>query len=181
MRPGFEQRLCTTREGGTGSVSEQDRQPEFMPDRFEAGSHNAIGIIGLLEGVKWVVKQTVEKLAQHERALSKAFLDRILDQEGITCYGPRNLEDRTAVFSIRIEGFEPYELANLLESEYGVLTRPGLHCAPGVHGALGTLQRGGTTRFSFGPFLTVKDVTWAADAVVEVARTRSSKAFAPST
>jgi cysteine desulfurase family protein len=181
IRPGFEPQLCTTREGGTGSVSEKDRQPDFMPDRFEAGSHNAIGIIGLLEGVKWVAGQTIEKLAEHERALSKAFLERILGQEHVTCYGPRTVEDRTAVFSIRIDGFEPYELANVLESEYGVLTRPGLHCAPGVHTAFGTLQRGGTTRFSFGPFLTVEDVTYAADAVVDLARMRTASALTPTT
>jgi cysteine desulfurase family protein len=175
IRPGLEDRLSTVREGGTGSVSEQDRQPQFMPDKFEAGSHNAIGIIGLLAGIRWVAGQTVEKLAEHERALSQAFLERIRDTEGLTWYGPRTLDNRTAVFSIRLEGYEPYELANLLESKYGILTRPGLHCAPGAHQAFGTLPGGGTTRFSFGPFLSVEDAAYAGNAVLELAHSRAAK------
>ena len=168
IRPGLEKVLSTLEEGGTGSVSEQDRQPEFMPDRYEAGSHNAIGIAGLLEGVKWIAGQTVEKLAVHDRELSKIFLDKISKVEGLTLYGPRGLDHRTSVFSIRMNGFEPYELSRLLEKEGGVLTRPGLHCAPMVHRSFGTLSLGGTTRFSFGPFLSAADVEFAGDLVAEL-------------
>jgi len=170
IRPGLEKVLSTLEEGGTGSVSEQDRQPEFMPDRYEAGSHNAIGIAGLLEGVKWIAGQTVEKLAEHDRALSKIFLDKISKVEGLTWYGPRGLDHRTSVFSIRIKGFEPYELSRLLEKEGGVLTRPGLHCAPMAHRSFGTLNLGGTTRFSFGPFLSAEDVEFAGSLVAELSR-----------
>src|SRR5699024_10684299 len=69
IRPSIEQRMTTVREGGTGSISEQDIQPGFMPDKFEAGSHNAIGILGLSEGVKWILDKKVENLWQHETQL----------------------------------------------------------------------------------------------------------------
>jgi selenocysteine lyase/cysteine desulfurase len=77
------------------------------------------------------------------------------------------------VFSVRIEGLEPYELAAVLESHYGILTRPGLHCAPLAHAALGTAEFGGTVRFSFGPFLAKQDVKYATDALAEIAMSRA--------
>jgi selenocysteine lyase/cysteine desulfurase len=173
----LEKILCPIREGGTGSVSENDRQPDFMPDRYESGSHNAIGIIGLLEGVKWVAHKTVEALHAHDRELVATFIEGLGDIQGLKLYGPQGVMHRTSVFSVSIDGFEPYELAGVLESTYGILTRPGLHCAPMVHQALGTLARGGTTRFSFGPFLAMPDVQYAADALAEIALSRNTASF----
>jgi cysteine desulfurase family protein len=169
IRPGLENVLHTIRQGGTGSVSEQDRQPEFMPDKFEPGSHNAVGIAGLLAGLKWLEGQTIEKLAAHDLALTTAFLEEIRDIEGLTFYGPQDAHGRLGVFSVSLEGFTPAELAARLETEFGILTRPGLHCAPGIHRKLGTTSQGGTTRFSFGPFLTVEDVRYAAEALAIIA------------
>jgi cysteine desulfurase family protein len=169
IRPGLEQSLRPLREGGTGSVSENDRQPEFMPDKFEPGSHNAIGIIGLSEGVKWILEQGVEKLAAHDLELVRVFLEGVSDVEGLTYYGPPGVKNRLGVFSVRIEGLEPYELSAILESSYGILTRPGLHCAPLAHNAINTTQFGGTTRFSFGPFLTRQDIKFVTDALAEIA------------
>jgi selenocysteine lyase/cysteine desulfurase len=156
-------------EGGTGSLSERDRQPEFMPDRFESGSHNAIGIIGLSAGVQWILDQTVQRLESHGLSLMRTFLEGIGDIERLHYYGPRGVRHRTGVFSVRLEGLEPYELAAVLETEYGILTRPGIHCAPLIHQALGTAPLGGTTRFSFGPFLSVQDVKFATDALAQIA------------
>jgi cysteine desulfurase / selenocysteine lyase len=172
IRPGMENRLATLREGGTGSVSEQDTQPDFLPDKYEPGSHNAIGIIGLSEGVAWVMDQTVEKLAAHDRMLLKTFLDVTEGVEGLTSYGPPRLEDRVGVVSVRVDGFEPQELAAVLESSFGILTRAGLHCAPLAHQSIGTLSIGGTTRLSFGPFVTMKDVKFAAEALTQIAVSR---------
>jgi cysteine desulfurase / selenocysteine lyase len=169
IRPGIENRLRTIREGGTGSVSELDVQPDFLPDRFEPGSHNAVGIIGLSEGVQWLTDQTMQKVAEHDRALLEAFLDGVSDVEGITCYGPRAIRQRVSVASVRVEGFEPAELSAVLESSFGILTRSGLHCAPLAHETLGTLTSGGTTRLSFGPFLSLDDVRYAADALTRIA------------
>lgn len=172
IRPGLEKILRPLKEGGTGSVSEQDRQPEFMPDRFEPGSHNAIGIAGLSEGVRWVAEQTLAKLAAHDLELIGTFLDGIADVEGITLYGPKGVKHRTGVFSIRVEGYDPQELAAILETSFGILTRPGIHCAPLAHEAIGTASTGGTVRFSFGPFVTAQDVGFATDALAQIACTR---------
>ena len=169
VRPGIEKVLRPLKEGGTGSASEQDRQPDFMPDKYEPGSHNAIGIAGLLEGALWVAEQTVQKLAAHDQELVRTFLEGIRDIEGLTYYGPRGGKDRIGVFSIRVEGYDPQELSAVLEGSYGILTRPGLHCAPLAHEAIGTAAMGGTTRLSFGPFTTRQDVTFAAEALAQIA------------
>ena len=173
IRPGLEGVLRTIREGGTGSVSEQAVQPDFMPDKFEPGSHNAIGIIGLSEGVKWVAERTVQKLAEHDLSLRRSFIEGVGDVEGLTYYGPQGVKDRIGVFSVRVEGYEPHELSAVLESHYGILTRSGIHCAPLAHAAIGTAALGGTTRLSFGPFLSVQDVKYATDALAEIATSRA--------
>jgi cysteine desulfurase / selenocysteine lyase len=164
--------LRTIREGGTGSVSELAVQPDFLPDKYEPGSHNAIGIIGLSDGVRWAGEQTVERLAEHEMDLVRIFLDGVSDVEGLTYYGPRGVRNRIGVFSVRIEGYDPHELSTVLEGSYGILTRSGIHCAPLAHAAIGTAESGGTTRFSFGPFLTKQDVKFATDALAEIAMSR---------
>jgi cysteine desulfurase/selenocysteine lyase len=175
IRPGLEKVLRPLREGGTGSVSETDRQPDFMPDRFEAGSHNAIGIAGLSAGVKWILDQGIEKLAVHDRELTLTFIEGISDIAGLTYYGPRGPRDRVGVFSVRLEGYDPQELSMVLESSYGILTRPGIHCAPLAHEAIGTANLGGTTRFSFGPFVSAQDVQYATDALAQIAIARMEK------
>ena len=176
IRPGLEKVLVPLREGGTGSFSEDDRQPDFMPDKFEPGSHNAIGIAGLSEGVQWVIDQTVEKLHGQELDLVRTFIDGVSDIEGLTYFGPQGVRNRLGVFSVRVADFSPTQLAAALENDYGILTRPGLHCAPLIHAALGTTAAGGTARLSFGPFLSKQDVKYATDALAEVAsRTLAAK------
>jgi cysteine desulfurase/selenocysteine lyase len=172
VRPGVEKILRTLKEGGTGSLSELDRQPDFLPDKYEPGSHNAIGIAGLNAGVKWILDQGIETLASHDLDLVRTMLEGLGGVEGLHYYGPRGVKHRLGVFSVRIDGFEPYELAAVLESHYGILTRPGIHCAPLAHQALGTAELGGTTRLSFGPFLSKQDVKFAADALAEIAAQR---------
>ena len=169
VRPGLESSLRPLREGGTGSFSEHDRQPDVMPDKFEAGSHNAIGIAGLAAGVEWLLEQGIEKLAAHDLDLVRTFIEGVGDVEGLTYHGPQGVKNRLGVFSVSVRGLDPQELSAVLESHYGILTRSGLHCAPLAHGALGTLEKGGTTRFSFGPFLTRQDVKYATDALAEAA------------
>ena len=178
IRPGIEWRMRTCREGGTGSASEIDRQPDFMPDRFESGSHNAIGILGLSEGVRWILDQTVEKLWTHEQSLIRTMiegLDELSDAVGsssVRFLGPQGIKNRCGVFSITLgadRGFDnPQALSDVLEQEYGLLTRSGIHCAPLAHATFNTRDRGGATRFSFGPFLTVQDVKYATDALAQV-------------
>ncbi len=174
LRPGMEKRVATTREGGTGSVSELDRQPDFMPDKYEPGSHNAIGIIGLSEALAWIESQTIQKLHSQQLDLTRTFLEGVSGIDGLTYFGPQGIRNRTSVFSVTIDGISPHDLSTILETTYGILTRPGLHCAPLAHQTLGTTDRGGTTRFSFGPFLTPQDVKYATDALADIAANVSS-------
>jgi len=178
IRPGLENILTPLKEGGTGSVSEQDRQPEFMPDKYESGSHNAIGIIGLSAGVQWVLDQTVEKLAAQEKNLTRMFIDGVSTIDGLTYFGPRGVRDRIGVFTVRIDGIDAQELAATLESSYGILTRAGIHCAPLIHQAIGTAASGGATRFSFGPFLSMQDIKYATDALADIAMAVKGKTVA---
>jgi cysteine desulfurase family protein len=169
IRPGIEKLLAPLREGGTGSFSEDDRQPDFMPDKYEPGSHNAIGLAGLSEGVQWVIDRGIDDIRAHELDLIRTFIDGVGDIDGLQYFGPQGVRDRLGVFSVRVAGFTPTQLATALENDYGILTRPGLHCAPLIHAALGTTECGGTTRLSFGPFLTKQDVKYATDALADVA------------
>lgn len=173
VRPGIEKILRPLKEGGTGSISEQPMQPEFLPDKYESGSHNAIGIAGLAEGVRWVAEQTVEKLHGHDLDLVRTFLDGVSDVDGLRFFGPQGVRDRIGVFSVQMDGYDAHELAVVLETGYGILTRPGIHCAPLAHATLGTADCGGTTRFSFGPFLSKQDVKYATDALAEIASSRA--------
>jgi cysteine desulfurase family protein len=174
IRPGIEKRMLTFKEGGTGSISEQPWQPEFMPDRFEPGSHNAIGIAGLSAGVQWLIDRGSQRMIAHDRELMATFIEGIsvVEIPGLRYFGPQGVSNRVGVFSVRLEGFTPHELAAALESRYGILTRPGIHCAPGAHEAIGTLADGGTTRFSFGPFLSQSDVNFATDCLADIVISR---------
>jgi len=175
IRPGLEKQMTPLRHGGTGSLSEQDIQPDFMPDKFESGSHNAIGIAGLAAGVEWVLQKTIHALYQHDQMLCCTFMESIDGIDGLRFLGPQGIKNRMGVFSVRIkkrkgEGeIDPLQLAHRLENEFGILTRPGLHCAPLAHRHLGTLDTGGTTRLSFGAFLSALDVRYAADALATIA------------
>ncbi|HUN80409.1 MAG TPA: aminotransferase class V-fold PLP-dependent enzyme [Phycisphaerae bacterium] len=169
IRPGLEKELRPLMEGGTGSISENPMQPDFLPDKFESGSHNAIGIAGLGAGLAWIEKKTVAALREHDLALSKRFLERAAEIGGLTIYGPLDARERTAVFSIRLADLEPAELSALLDTEFGILSRSGLHCAPLAHEAIGTSAVGGTTRLSFGAFNTLADVDRCAAALGQLA------------
>ena len=169
LRPGMERLVRPLREGGTGSRSDEPRQPETMPDKYESGSHNTIGLAGLLAGIEWVLERGIDSIAAHERSLCQTFLDGIDDIEGLEYFGPRGVRDRIGVFSVRVGDLSPAELARRLEADFGILSRPGLHCAPHVHATLQTTAGGGTTRLSFGPYVSVQDVKFATDALATIA------------
>ncbi len=171
IRPGIEKIMQPLKEGGTGSVSEQPRQPEVLPDRFESGSHNAIGIAGLAEGVQWLLDRGMQQVMSHDRELIATFIEgvSVVEIPGLRYFGPQGVANRVGVFSVRMDGFTPHELALALEKGYGILTRAGIHCAPLAHEAIGTLATNGTTRFSFGPFLSVADVNYATDCLADLA------------
>jgi cysteine desulfurase family protein len=148
------------REGGTGSVSEEETQPDFLPDKYEPGSHNALGLAGLKAGLEFILKEGVSKIRAHEEMLTAQFLNGAQNIPGLTVYGPIDASCRVAVLPIRLEGFTPLELSQRLYAEGGLMTRSGLHCAPGAHQAIGTYSQG-TTRFSFGYFNKISELEYA--------------------
>jgi cysteine desulfurase/selenocysteine lyase len=168
IRAGLADQLQTWREGGTGSESERPVQPATGPDKFEAGSHNAPGIAGLLAGVRWVLSRGVENLRQHELHLCRRMIDGLRQIRGLRFFGPHQAQQRVGVFSVRVEGLTPEELSAALEERFGILTRSGLHCAPLAHRTIGTAASGGTTRFSFGPFLEEEDIDTALEALAQL-------------
>ena len=169
LRPGMEKHVRPLREGGTGSRSEDAVQPSELPDKYEPGSHNAIGLAGLLAGVRWLRSEGLAKLVDHERALVSTFIGAVSGIDGLRYLGPQGVKDRIGVFSLVLAGCEPQELSAMLETGFGVLTRSGIHCAPWMHDAAGTIGGGGATRLSFGPFVTKQDVRFAADALAQIA------------
>ena len=148
---GAEKLLSTIKEGGTGSQSQEAFQPETMPQKFEIGTHNLVGIAGLAASTGWLLKRGIAAIREHEERLCKVFMSLAAGIDHLTAYGPADAARRVGVFSVNIDGMSPTGLAAALEAR-GILTRPGLHCAPLVHKAIGTFPSG-TCRISFGPFM----------------------------
>jgi cysteine desulfurase family protein len=178
VRPDVETRLRPTRQGGTGTQSELPRQPETLPDRYEPGNHNLPGLAGLGAALAWLAEQAPSALFEHGQALRTALVGGLVGVPGITLYCSANSSDQGStpraveVLSLSVAGYDPQELAAILESTQGIQARAGLHCAPLAHGALGTLPNGGTLRLSWGPFNTQAQI----DLVVEVLRTVATSA-----
>lgn len=164
VRPDVE--LAFWREGGTGSISHEINQPTFMPDRLEAGTPNTIGIAGLGAGVKYLSQLGVETVGQREAALAERLRAGLKQVPGLTLYTPGV---SMGVFSISLEGYDSSELSVVLEREYGILTRPGLHCAPLAHKAIGTYPHG-TTRISVGYATTEDEVVAVVKALLHLSK-----------
>lgn len=155
--------------GGTGSRSEHETQPDFMPDRLEAGTPNTIGLAGLAAGLDFVLTTGVDIIREQEKRLTDRFLQGLAGVPGLTVYGPPDADSRVAVVSLNLDGWSPSDLARSLEHDFGLLTRAGLHCAPQAHRTIGTFPRG-AVRFSFGFFNTPKEIDAALKALTRLAR-----------
>lgn len=144
------------KDGGTGSNSNLMVQPDFLPDKFESGTLNTPGIAGLCEGVKYIKKVGRKNIKKHEEVLIEYFLNEIKKLSYIKIYGPQNYENRASVVSINIEGIDSSKAGYML-NKYGIAVRTGYHCAPLIHGIIGTMNRG-TVRISPGYFNTFDDI-----------------------
>lgn len=168
LEPDFARALRPTVTGGTGSASDEEVQPDYLPDKFEPGTPNLPGIYGLKAAVDFLLDTGVEALQAHEAALTERFLSPLRSISDVRLAGPWDGRDRVAVFSLDFLTVDNALAADRLEREYGILTRCGLHCAPAAHRTLGTFPRG-TVRFSPGWYSTDSDVDAALRAVAEIA------------
>jgi len=169
LRPRVETMLAPLRFGGTGTQSEEDRQPETLPDKYEPGNHNLPGLAGLAAACEFLRLHTVEAVHAQLSRLTARLLDGLKQMNELTVYGPPTTAERTSVVSLAVRGYDPQEFAAALDSAAGVQSRAGLHCAPRMHAALGTLESGGLVRLSLGWATTEADVDRALDAIGAIA------------
>ncbi len=173
IRPGIERQLDCYRLGGTGTHSEDDHQPTQMPERYESGNHNAPGLAGLNAALEHLQSETVEAVRRAEVELTGRLVEGLRSLARVTVYGHASRGEHSlpqvGVVSFNVKGFAPHEAASILDDSFGIQARAGLHCAPGVHRWLGTLDTGGTIRFSVGPFTTPAEIDHAIASVHELA------------
>lgn len=157
--------------GGTGSISHTEEIPDFLPDRFEPGTPNIPGILGLHAALSDLEHISMEKTLHHEMTLTQQFMDGVLDldpqEKYLRLIGRKNTTDRCAVVSLQTLQKDMAMAAYELDSTYGIMTRVGLHCAPSAHKTLGTYPEG-TIRFSFGPENTAEEIDLAIKALKEI-------------
>jgi cysteine desulfurase family protein len=153
--------------GGTGSMSEKTEQPGFMPDRLEVGTQNALGIAGLKAGVEFILGETVEKIRSHEMKLTERMLEGLAAIDGVVIHGTRDPHRQTATVAFNVNGIEPSDVGDILDKEYDIAVRVGLHCAPVAHQTMGTYPRG-TVRVSAGYLNTTADIDALVSAVTEI-------------
>jgi len=160
-------------EGGTGSQSQNTCQPEFLPDKFEIGTLNTPGIAGLLSGINYLNNKGLDSIREKEQYLTKIFIEELLNIESIEVYGTKDAFKSTATISINSTKINNSELGYILDNEYGIMVRTGLHCAPLAHKSIGTFPQG-TLRFSFGPFNDIKDINYTLYALTSILKKTSS-------
>jgi cysteine desulfurase family protein len=170
IAPGCEEFLLPLRQGGTGSQSDEDRQPDLLPDKYEPGNLNVPAVLGLGEGVQFLNQHGLPQVHEHARQLTARFLEGFGSIEGVRIYGPRDVDRQLGVVSISLAGVDPRDVAAMLDSSHRIQVRAGVQCAPLMHASLGTTKLGGTIRFSVSVFTTDEDVDMAVSAVAEIAR-----------
>lgn len=164
-------RLTPIKRGGTGSRSEWEEQPNFLPDMCESGTANAVGLAGLAAGVRWVRDRGVEAIREHEIRLTQQLIDGLREIPGVSVYGSLDATRQIATVSLNVASLEPSDVGLRLDDEYDIMCRVGLHCAPAAHRTLGTYPSG-TVRFGLSAFSTSGQVDQALQAVGEIANSR---------
>ena len=154
--------------GGTGSQSELEEHPEHLPDKFESGTPNIVGVAGLYAGIQWVMKRGIDAIRSHEKELTQALIVGLKDIPGVKVYGTLDPEKSTAIVSFTIAGRRVSELGLRLDEEFGILSRVGLHCAPAAHKSIGSFSEG-TVRLAPGLFTTMHDIKRTIQAIESLA------------
>ncbi len=169
FRGGVEERVRNSRQGGTGISGDDDQHPMNMPSKFEAGNLNVPGLLGLGAAAEFLFEHGVATIRRRHEELTGRLLEGLGRIPGLRIHGPRHPERQVGLVSVTLDGFDPQEVAAMLDASHRVQTRPGLHCAPRMHKSLGTFAHGGTTRFSLGVFSTAEHVDAAVAAMTDVA------------
>ncbi len=168
LRQDMASRIEPLLSGGTGSLSHTEEIPSFMPDRFEPGTLNLPGILGLSAALHWIEQTGMDSIRAHELALAGHFLNGLREIPGIRIIGKQDMQGRTGTVSLQTVSKDIAQAAFELDEAYGIMTRAGLHCAPSAHKTLGTYPAG-TIRFSFGWHNTLQDADAALAALAEIA------------
>jgi cysteine desulfurase family protein len=166
--------LDSLREGGTGSFSESEEQPDSLPDKYESGTQNGVGIAGLGAGVKFILNEGLGKIIRHEAVLTKEFIEGLRRIPHVTVFSAKIREEQAPVISFNIDGMDPGEVGAILDGVFDIKARTGLHCAPAAHRTIGTYPKG-TVRFSPGYFNTLKEIELTVSAVEKIARSGALK------
>jgi cysteine desulfurase family protein len=164
IRNGLDEEISPLTMGGTGSSSESQDHPDFLPDKYESGTANTIGIAGLGAGIQFIRETGIKRIREKEGELTAILIDGLTSIPGATLYGCRDAKRQTAVVSFNIEGMSPSAVALALDEEFNIMSRPGLQCAPAAHHTTGTFP-GGTVRLSPGYFLEKEDIETVLHAV----------------
>jgi len=162
-------KLIPLKVGGTGSHSEFEEQPGFLPDIYESGTPNIVGLNGLKEGVRFVLAEGVDKIHQHEKNLIIRLIEGLKEIPEVTLYGGDYRKEQVAVVSFNLKDKWPSEVGMRLDEEYDIMCRVGLHCSPATHKTIGTFPRG-TVRFSMSWFNTLEEVDQAIMAIRDIAK-----------
>jgi cysteine desulfurase / selenocysteine lyase len=162
-------KLTPLKVGGTGSHSEFEEQPGFLPDIYESGTPNIVGLNGLKEGVRFVLAEGVDKIHQHEKNLIIRLIEGLKEIPEVTLYGGDYRKEQVAVVSFNLKDKWPSEVGMRLDEEYDIMCRVGLHCSPATHKTIGTFPRG-TVRFSMSWFNTLEEVDQVIMAIRDIAK-----------
>jgi len=167
FKPGAAKQIEPIVSGGTGSISHLLEHPDFMPDKFQPGTPNTLGLIGLAAAASYVSEVGVKNIFDYKAKLTNMFMDGIR-QNGVTIYGAKH---RAPIVAFNIDGLDNGVLEDILYDKYGIVTRSGLHCSPLAHKSIRTYPQG-ALRASFGYFNTEDEVKYAIEAVNHIVKER---------
>ena len=168
--------LDTLREGGTGSFSESEKQPENLPNKYESGTLNSVGIAGLGAGIKFIQETSPEKILAKEETLTGTLIEGLSRIPGVTLYTARDKAKQAPVISFNIAGHDPGEVGAILDHAFDIKVRTGLHCSPEAHRTLGTFPKG-TVRLSPGYFNTLEEMEQTVQAVKQITQAKTKQAL----
>ena len=155
--------------GGTGSESESISQPEILPDKYESGTQNLPGISGLVGGISFIEEETIEKMVCHKNKIREHFVEEIRKISGIKIYGDLTNHSYAPVVALNIKEIGSSEISFMLDYDYDIMTRAGLHCAPLLHERMGTTNQG-AVRFSFGYHNTHAEIEFGVEALKKITK-----------